>query len=160
MANVGDGPEFDYYATSFEQVLPEDATGGALTVIRNTVLPGNAPPIHVHTREDEFWVVLEGVVRIWIGGTTLEECESWDVEAGGFAFAPRGLPHTFDTVTDSAKVLIGALPGALEKYFQSVGRAEGRKDEENLALLTSFGAAAVGAPPNLHAAQVVELARD
>lgn len=159
-ANVGEGQHFDYYATSFEQVLPREAAGGELTVIRNTVEPGNAPPLHIHTREDEFWVVLEGTVRFWIGAPKLEDCDTWDVEAGGFVYAPRGLPHTFDTVTSSSKVLIGAMPGALEEYFQSVGKAEARKDTENLALLHRFGADAVGPPPNLHASETLTLIKD
>jgi mannose-6-phosphate isomerase-like protein (cupin superfamily) len=57
--------------------------------------PGSPPgqprpiaPLHVHHEDDEAWYVLEGALAFQLGDQIVE------VEAGGAAFAPRGLAHT------------------------------------------------------------------
>ncbi|HEV3172971.1 MAG TPA: cupin domain-containing protein [Actinocrinis sp.] len=149
VANVADGRVFDFNDSTFEQVMPEASSGGTLTVIRFAVTPGSAPPLHVQSREDEFWVVLSGTVRFWTGANSLGECETRDVGPGGLMYIPRSVPRTFDTVTPSSTVLIGALPGAVEKYFQSVGKTGTRGPEESLSLLRHFGGEALGPPPDI-----------
>ena len=58
--------------------------------------PGSPPgpprpiaPLHVHHEDDEAWYVLEGALAFQLGDQIVE------VEAGGAAFAPRGLAHTY-----------------------------------------------------------------
>ena len=58
--------------------------------------PGSPPgpprpiaPLHVHHEDDEAWYVLEGALAFQLGDQIVE------VEAGGVAFAPRGLAHTY-----------------------------------------------------------------
>ncbi|HEY7093471.1 MAG TPA: cupin domain-containing protein [Ktedonobacterales bacterium] len=58
--------------------------------------PGSPPapprpiaPLHVHHEDDEAWYVLEGALVFQLGAQIVE------VEAGGAAFAPRGLAHTY-----------------------------------------------------------------
>ena len=43
------------------------STGGSLMLVENVTAPGGGPPLHVHTREDEFWYVLDGTFEIRIG---------------------------------------------------------------------------------------------
>lgn len=47
-----------------------------------------APP-HLHRNDDESWYVLEGRLRIRIGGDEVEAHE------GSAVFVPRGTPHTY-----------------------------------------------------------------
>ncbi|HEY7022540.1 MAG TPA: cupin domain-containing protein [Ktedonobacterales bacterium] len=58
--------------------------------------PGSPPdpprpiaPLHVHHGDDEAWYVLEGALAFQLGDQIVE------VEAGGAAFAPRGVAHTY-----------------------------------------------------------------
>ncbi len=58
--------------------------------------PGSPPgpprpiaPLHVHHEDDEAWYVLEGALAFQLGDQVVE------VEAGGAAFAPRGVAHTY-----------------------------------------------------------------
>src|SRR5262245_14145895 len=58
--------------------------------------PGSPPgpprpiaPLHVHHEDDEAWYVLQGALAFRLGDQVVE------VEAGGAAFAPRGLAHTY-----------------------------------------------------------------
>jgi mannose-6-phosphate isomerase-like protein (cupin superfamily) len=58
--------------------------------------PGSPPgpprpiaPLHMHHEDDEAWYILEGALAFQLGDQIVE------VEAGGAAFAPRGLAHTY-----------------------------------------------------------------
>jgi mannose-6-phosphate isomerase-like protein (cupin superfamily) len=51
--------------------------------------PRPIAPLHVHHEDDEAWYVLEGALAFQLGDQVVE------VEAGGAAFAPRGVAHTY-----------------------------------------------------------------
>ena len=94
-----------------------ESTGGSLVLLENLTAPGGGPPPHVHTREDEFWYVLDGTFEIRIGE---------DVHAlgpGGFAYAPRGTVHNFrNTAERPGRILVGFTPGGMEGFFRESGR--------------------------------------
>jgi quercetin dioxygenase-like cupin family protein len=50
---------------------------------------GNEPPPHVYSREDEFFYVLAGEMKVYVEG------EVFVVTAGECMFLPRGKPHAF-----------------------------------------------------------------
>ena len=62
-----------------------NSTGGMFTCIESRT-DGGAPR-HVHTREDEYFYVLDGTLTVTIGEEVSE------VSKGGFVFLPRGIPH-------------------------------------------------------------------
>jgi len=94
-----------------------DSTGGSLVLLENLTAPGGGPPPHVHTREDEFWYVLEGSFEIRVGD------EVHALGPGGFAYAPRGTVHNFRNTGDRpARVLVGFTPGGMEGFFRDSGR--------------------------------------
>jgi len=70
--------------------LHGEQSGGALAVIENT-MPGGAPgpPLHRHDFDEAFYV-LEGELTFKLGDDVFTR------RAGELAFAPRGVPHTFD----------------------------------------------------------------
>ena len=94
-----------------------ETTGGALVLLENLTLPGGGPPPHVHTREDEFFYVLDGTFEIRIGD---------DVHAvgpGGYAYVPRGTVHNFrNTAPTPSRILVGFTPGGMEGFFRASGR--------------------------------------
>jgi mannose-6-phosphate isomerase-like protein (cupin superfamily) len=93
------------------------ATGGSLMLLENLTAPGGGPPPHVHTREDEFWFVLDGTFEIRIGD------EVHALGPGGFAYAPRGTLHSFRNTADTpSRVLVGFTPGGMEGFFRESGR--------------------------------------
>jgi mannose-6-phosphate isomerase-like protein (cupin superfamily) len=47
-----------------------------------------APP-HLHHSDDEAWYVLEGILRVRVGGDVVE------ARTGSGVFVPRGTPHTY-----------------------------------------------------------------
>jgi mannose-6-phosphate isomerase-like protein (cupin superfamily) len=74
------------------------------------------PPLHVHRAEDELLQILEGTIRIVCGDTDVV------VGPGGFAYLPRGVPHTFWVQGDQpARMLAIFTPGGVEGMFVKCG---------------------------------------
>ncbi|GJG86092.1 hypothetical protein tb265_12730 [Gemmatimonadetes bacterium T265] len=124
------------FGDRLDVLLSSAQTGGALAVAFGTVPPHHGPPPHVHHREAEVMVVLEGALEFSAGA---EVGRTWTrVAAGGAAFLPRGVAHTFRNPEDTAtRTLIVALPGGFEEFF--AGCAE------------VFAAAEQGASPDMAA---------
>lgn len=99
----------------FEFLVPAEATGGQLSVFRATMRRGFAPPVHVHTREDEVFLVLEGEVTFEIDGRRLS------AGPGTSVFMPRGVPHGFLVESAVAAMLGVMVPGDFEQLFRSLG---------------------------------------
>lgn len=90
-------------------------TGGAYTVHEQWITPAGNPPPHVHRDEDEAFLVLSGSIDVTVGDATVA------VGAGGFAFGPRGLPHTYAVTSDVAHLLVISSPSGAEAFFRAVG---------------------------------------
>ncbi|MFG3255382.1 cupin domain-containing protein [Streptomyces sp. NPDC048172] len=145
--NPGDGPDFRYYKNAIEQVVTSAETSGAVTVMRLTVDREDAPPLHSHSREDESWVVLSGRVRFWVGSTSLDMCDVYDAEPGAYVYGPRLVPHTFQTLTPTAELLVINNPGAVEGYFRAIGPDDARIDSEHTDVLGQYGMVLLDSPP-------------
>ncbi|MFD6244834.1 cupin domain-containing protein [Streptomyces roseolus] len=77
--------------SAFSVLLDKEATEGRLTVGRFDVARGEAPPFHLHTREDEVFMLLKGTALVWAGE------EEHELREGGHrlpaAQHPALLPH-------------------------------------------------------------------
>jgi quercetin dioxygenase-like cupin family protein len=98
-----------------EPVLVKLASGdadGAAAVFHITVPPMSGPPLHRHSREDEWFYVLEGVITFEIDG------ERTVAKAGDSAFAARGTVHAYQNFTaETAKLLVMTTPGTSFNEF-------------------------------------------
>lgn len=91
-------------------------TSGAFTQIETTVVPQAGPPPHIHTREDEWFFILEGVLHFQVGDMQIE------AKPGTCLLGPRGVPHSFKNVgTLPAKMLVTITPGGIETFFEEAG---------------------------------------
>jgi quercetin dioxygenase-like cupin family protein len=105
-----------WYGNSlFEFFVPSDATDGRLSVFQSTMPEGFSPPRHIHTREDEVFLVLDGEVMFDIDGDRLL------AGAGVSVFMPRDVPHTFRIQSPVARILGIMTPGACEQLFRNLG---------------------------------------
>ena len=86
-------------------------SGGDYAVVRYHVKPGDEPPLHSHSREDEMVFVVDGEITAIVGDTQV------DVGPGAFAALPRGIPHTIRVKGDSATLLLTLVPAGLERFF-------------------------------------------
>src|SRR5258707_2133098 len=64
------------------------STGGCLTVIESKTRGG--APWHVHSREDEYFYIVEGTLVVHCGE------ETYSAGPRSFVFLPRGIPHDWD----------------------------------------------------------------
>jgi quercetin dioxygenase-like cupin family protein len=93
-----------------------DDTNGKYALLEALVPPGGGPPLHVHSREEEGFYVLEGEITFTVNG------EKVVAKAGTFANMPVGAPHSFKNESDQpAKMLISVAPAGLERMFFEVG---------------------------------------
>lgn len=116
-----DGEPRWYGNSLFEFLVPAAATGGALSVFRATVPEGFSPPRHVHTREDEVFLILDGEALFDVDGRILR------AGPGTTVFMPRGVPHTF-RVQSPVAVMVGVMtPGGFEELFRNLGVPAGAR---------------------------------
>lgn len=80
--------------------------------MRVSIETGSEPPMHFHSREDEWYYVLDGELVFHLEGKALR------AGPGSFAFLPRGVPHTLTVEgTGRAEVLLMVTPGGFERMF-------------------------------------------
>lgn len=95
-------------------------SGGTLSVLELLLEPGEGPGLHIHTREHELWFVLDGEFRFLLGDTLVRQ------PAGGLAFGPRGMPHTFQNIGGSTGRLLAVTgPAGVEDFFLEYDRRAG-----------------------------------
>jgi quercetin dioxygenase-like cupin family protein len=89
-------------------------TGGSFCLVEVILAPGNEPPPHVHSREDELFYVLEGEFDVYVGEEALK------VKTGECIFLPRFKPHAFVVRSRRLRLLTLFTPGGLEEAFRSL----------------------------------------
>jgi quercetin dioxygenase-like cupin family protein len=76
-------------------------------------MPGDGPPPHTHTREDETLIIHEGVLDIYQDNQTIT-CHPGDV-----MFLPRGRRHYFRIISGNpAKYTVVCTPGGFDRFFR------------------------------------------
>jgi mannose-6-phosphate isomerase-like protein (cupin superfamily) len=112
----------------------------------------NALPLHVHTREDEQVVLLEGTIAFLVGDRVHH------LVAGDTLALPRGVAHAHVVTSQQARVLTVAMPGGFEQLFVDLGvpalPGTTPPPPDNAALAraaAAFGVQIVGPPPVLDA---------
>ncbi|MCA9290825.1 MAG: cupin domain-containing protein [Phycisphaerales bacterium] len=90
-------------------------TGGAFSLAEVVVRPGEGPPPHRHAREEETFIVVDGVLRVTCDGVER------DVPAGSVAVLPRGSVHAFTNATTvPVRFLVLITPAGFEGYFDAM----------------------------------------
>jgi len=87
-------------------------TNGAYCLMEVLMRPGNEPPPHVHTREDELFYVIKGKFDAFAGE------ERFSVDAGGCVFLPRLKPHAFIIRSPELRMLALFSPSGIEEAFR------------------------------------------
>lgn len=125
---------FRFQALKMFVEVDSDDTGGAVATVRVFVPPGAGAAPHVHSREDEVFVVVRGHYRFRHGDHEI------DAPAGTTVYMPKGIPHVFRNVgTEPGEHILTLIPGGLEKMFREVS-AEGLQAPKDSARLAEIGA--------------------
>jgi quercetin dioxygenase-like cupin family protein len=103
------GSRATFFATSAE-------TASAFAIWIDEPPPDGGPVPHVHTREEEFFYVLEGDITFWCAG------HEFAATPGAFVGLPKGLGHQFRNDGEGpSRVLIFFVPGGCEGFFLELG---------------------------------------
>jgi quercetin dioxygenase-like cupin family protein len=95
--------------------LTNDDTDGRVAIFQQNVPPMSGPPLHRHSREDEWFYILDGQITIQVDG------QRTILRAGGSAFAPRGTAHTFQNFGPApARHLVMVTPGGFQRFFEDL----------------------------------------
>jgi quercetin dioxygenase-like cupin family protein len=98
------------------RVLATCDEGDGVSVIESVAPEGDSPPLHVHATEDELFHLLEGELRLCVGG------EERTLAAGEAALAPRGVPHTYRVESPRARWLVTTARGDFERFVRALAR--------------------------------------
>ncbi|HZW65987.1 MAG TPA: cupin domain-containing protein [Hanamia sp.] len=102
-------------------------TGNAYSLFELSVPPEVGAGLHIDQDWDEFWHVMEGTFAFTLNGEKIE------LSSGGFAYGPKGIPHSFKNVGNTTgKLVMLTRPSGLENFFKTVHEAslDGKPDKE------------------------------
>jgi mannose-6-phosphate isomerase-like protein (cupin superfamily) len=128
-------------------------TGGQFWAFEGLADRQMAVPLHSHSREDEFWYIIEGEIEFTIGDRRQV------MGAGAFAFIPRDVPHTFMVKSETARWFGVGTPAGLDEWFFETGEPAGKLTlppppttapdvPALIASLERYGTVTLGPPPN------------
>jgi quercetin dioxygenase-like cupin family protein len=109
-AGEGDKQSFRGGGLHTWKLLAED-TDGAFFLFEDVMAQGKTTPLHRHPEADEMTYILDGEIIVNVDGTESR------VGPGGMSFVPKGVPHAFLVVSDSARLLTLHSPGATSQAF-------------------------------------------
>ena len=96
-----EGEDFWLFGSLITIKTSAEDTGGQYCLLDCEVPPGVGSPWHSHRDEDEWFYVREGEFELYVGDAHLT------LTAGGFAFGPKGVPHTFFGGPTGGKMFVG-----------------------------------------------------
>src|SRR5215813_5629493 len=93
-------------------------TQGFYSLVEIVSDPGDGTPMHIHEREDEHIVVLEGTARIAYGGRV------FDIQAGDVVTLRKGIPHAWGNRSCAPlRIATLACPGGVEEILNLIAKA-------------------------------------
>lgn len=96
-------------------ILDAAITGGQLTVVDAHARRGDATPVHVHSRDDEAFLLLDGAMTCWVGEQRSQ------VSPGGVVYLPREVPHAVRFDVASRALILSTPAGSQEGVFRAGG---------------------------------------
>ena len=112
--------------------VPSEMTKGAYSISEDVTPPGAGAPPHIHTRELETFIVLEGEYEFQCSDRKFKGSK------GSTVVLPREIPHAFkNTGNTTGRTLVVLVPGGMEKVFEEISAMPpGPPDIENVNAIT------------------------
>jgi quercetin dioxygenase-like cupin family protein len=88
-----------HFLNNLATIKVSPGTEGSMSVVEFSANRGFGPPLHTHRDEDELVVVLDGEVAFRSGETELI------ATTGASAYLPHAIPHTFQVLSETARML-------------------------------------------------------
>lgn len=129
--------------------VPGDWSDDAFSLVEVVSTQGRATGLHSDPSHETFYV-LEGGLRFHVAG------EEHDAVAGQTVAIPRGVPHAFLIVSETARFLVLNTPGGHDRFFRDGGVPASDRDlasapppdhERTMAAAEAHGVKFLGPPP-------------
>jgi quercetin dioxygenase-like cupin family protein len=151
MTDTASGPRW-FFANLVEVKLSQGTSGGQMSVVELVGPTGDMPPLHLHRTDDEAWYVLEGEMSFFVGNA-----QRIAVRAGGLAFGPKGVPHTYRVDSnEGARWLAICTPGDFERFVLAASRPAERAELPHLVNPSDEEIASVAALAAEHDIELLE----
>jgi quercetin dioxygenase-like cupin family protein len=131
---------------SFDLKVSSRDTGGDLCIYDTKRESKGGPAFHYHHLQDEWFYVIRGTFKVRVGDDTFK------LQPGDSAFAPRKIPHTFAMTSEGeGQMLVLFQPaGSMEDFFVAMSRL-GKEIPKNMEmelkrLFENHGMEIVGPP--------------
>lgn len=115
VAQAGEHQRLAYTGAELAVILDAAITGGQLSVFDTHSRRRDASPVHVHSRDDEAFLLLDGQMTVWIGE------QRHILRAGGIAFLPRNIPHAVRCDIATRALVLSTPAGPQEAVFRTGG---------------------------------------
>ncbi len=123
---------FDFLGFKATILLSGADTGGTSATMKVQIPAHAGPPAHIHTREDEVYVINHGTFQFLMDGVCVQ------AGPGDSVYMPKGHIHTFVNVGPHAgEQLLIVYPAGLEQFFLEVHNL-GFKMPQDLAKLNEL----------------------
>ncbi|MEA5502856.1 cupin domain-containing protein [Halotia wernerae UHCC 0503] len=110
-------------------------TNKLFSLFKDVIAPNNGAIPHLHTREDEFYYILDGTAEVITGDKTSI------VTSGNLVFLPKGNRHGFTNIgSNPLQMLVGVTPGGFEGFFRDqnkpvIDKSNPPPPEQDLAVI-------------------------
>jgi quercetin dioxygenase-like cupin family protein len=94
-----------YKGLLISQLAGNSDTDGAFDLVESKMKKGTEPPPHIHDREDEFFYILAGEIKVFADG------QVFTVATGESVFLPKKIPHAYLIQSEECHVLALMTPG-------------------------------------------------
>lgn len=116
-----------------DHFLSAAQTNGWLSAWYMLIPPDNGPPTHIHHREDEILIVMEGHFAFHTEGRWIEG------GPGMAVYLPRERPHSFRNVgSTTGKICVLATPAGLESFFSQCEEPFHRPEGPDMEAITGI----------------------
>lgn len=96
-------------------IAGSEQTNGAYAIFDMIGPPGDEVPLHVHTVEDEAFLILEGEMTVWVGD------QQRVIGAGDYALMPRNVMHCYRVTSDTpTRWLAITSPAGFEGFVREI----------------------------------------
>jgi quercetin dioxygenase-like cupin family protein len=129
--------------------VPGAWSGDAFSLVEVTSTEGRATGLHADPSHETFYL-LEGEILFHVDG------EEHRAQAGETVAIPRGVPHAFLVISDTARFLVLNTPGGHDRFFRDGGEPASSRDfasapppdhERTMAAARAHGVELLGPPP-------------
>lgn len=113
---LGEGEDMGAIGLGILCKFAGETTSDRYSLFEYVVPPGlGGPPPHVHTRQDELFICVDGRVNVLLDTT------EYVLEHGMIMMLPRGVRHQFwNSFDETTRIIAVVSPAGLEEYYRDL----------------------------------------